>query len=218
MCRMIQVPAPLPGRPFYVSVEGGRLYVSVQDAFYLQRQGEFKRRIRLVHPDRNHHSWACARTRNLLKARERWEAQEARWYGRLGLDPPTRPPRCKPSCGSRSSAAPRALPASAERPEPSCLTFGKAHASPATACNEHHDFTDVTRTGPEQRFKPSLTPTCHSPPGAWRATDRVDPLLIRTRSACGVTSRWSVSSDARSSSEGAPPRGVRWSARVLKAR
>lgn len=163
---MIQVPAPLPGRPFYLNVEGGRLYVSVHDAFYLQRQGEFKRRIRLAHPDRNHHRWACSRTRKLLKARERWEAQEARWYGRLGLDPPTRPPCCRPSYGSRSSAAPPALPASAERAEPSRLTFGKARASPTTACNEHHDFTDVIRTGPEQRFKPSLTPTCHSPPGA----------------------------------------------------
>jgi hypothetical protein len=103
-CRMIQVPAPLPGRPFYVNVEGGRLYVSVHDAFYLQRQGEFKRQIRLAHPDRNHHSWASSRTRNLLKARERWEAREARWYGRLGLDPPTRPPRCKPLYGARNSS------------------------------------------------------------------------------------------------------------------
>jgi hypothetical protein len=194
---MIQVPAPLPGRPSYLNVEGGRLYVCVHDAFYLHGQGEFKGRIRLAHPDRNHHSWACSRTRNLLKARERWEAQEARCYGRLGLDPPTKRLSCKPSYGSRSSAALPALPASAERPEPSRLTFGKARASPTTACNERHDFTNVIRTSPEQRLKPSLTPTCHSPPGAWGATDTENPLLIRTRFARGVTSRWSVSSDSQ---------------------
>lgn len=171
-CRMIQLPAPLPGRPFYLNVEGGRLYISVHDVFHLETEREFKRQIRSAHPDRNHHRWATSRTRNLLKARERWEGQEARRYARFGLDPPKRMPQGYPSVGSGSSATPLPLPTPVERPKPSRLTFGHARTSPTMACQDHHDFTGVIRTCPEHWFKPSFTPTCHSPPGTWRAADR----------------------------------------------
>jgi len=82
------IPAPLPGRPFYVSFEGGKLYISAHDAFHLEREREFRRLIRAAHPDRNHCIWAAARTRKLLKARQRWEEKEAGWYARFGLEPP----------------------------------------------------------------------------------------------------------------------------------
>lgn len=85
---MTQIPSPLPGRPLCVNVEGGRLYISAHDAFHLEREREFKRLIRAAHPDRNHCNWAAGRTRKLLQARARWEKVEARWYARLGLDPP----------------------------------------------------------------------------------------------------------------------------------
>ena len=85
---MTQIPSPLPGRPLYVNVEGGRLYVSAHDAFHLAREREFKRLIRAAHPDRNHCTWAAGRTRKLLQARAPWEKAETRWYARLGLDPP----------------------------------------------------------------------------------------------------------------------------------
>ena len=91
---MTQPPAPLPGRPLYVSVAGGKLYVSAHDAFYLQTQRDFTRLIRAAHPDRNHHIWAHGRTRKLLEARSRWEAAEARWYAHLGLHPPVKGVRC----------------------------------------------------------------------------------------------------------------------------
>jgi len=85
-----QPPAPLPGRPLYVSVAGGKLYVSAHDAFHLQTQRDFKRRIRAAHPDHHHSIWAHSRTRKLLTARSRWEEAEARWYAHLWLDPPVR--------------------------------------------------------------------------------------------------------------------------------
>jgi hypothetical protein len=37
-CRMIEVPAPLPGRPFYININGGRLYVSAHDTYCLERE------------------------------------------------------------------------------------------------------------------------------------------------------------------------------------
>ena len=88
-CRHSPLPSPLPGRPFYVSSDGGRLYICVHDVFHLQKQREFKRMIRNAHPDRNRRVWAAGRTRKLLKARERWVQEETRWYARFGLDPPT---------------------------------------------------------------------------------------------------------------------------------
>jgi hypothetical protein len=89
---MTPLPAPLPGRPFYITIDGGRLYVSVHDAYHLERERQFKRQIRMAHPDRNHQRWACSRTRKLLKARAQWEAEETRWYARFGLEPPTKQP------------------------------------------------------------------------------------------------------------------------------
>jgi hypothetical protein len=104
---MSEVPAPLPGRPLYVSVHGGRVYVSAHDAFHLEQEREFKRKIRLAHPDRNHYRWASGRTRRLLKARQQFEAEEAQWYAAYGLEPPhgiTRPRR-QAAGESRFSAA-----------------------------------------------------------------------------------------------------------------
>jgi hypothetical protein len=96
------IPSPLPGRPFYVHFEGGKLYISAHDAFHLEKEREFRRLIRAAHPDRNHCIWAAARTRKLLKARKRWEEKEARWYARFGLEPP----RGKPQrAGSRVRAS-----------------------------------------------------------------------------------------------------------------
>jgi hypothetical protein len=86
---MTELPASLPGRPLYVNIAGGKLYISAHDAFHLKKQREFRRLIRAAHPDRNHCNWAPGRTRKLLKARARWEKAEARWYAHFGLEPPT---------------------------------------------------------------------------------------------------------------------------------
>ena len=40
------IPAPIPGRPLYVLYEGGRLYVSAHDRYYLDMQRGFKRKSR----------------------------------------------------------------------------------------------------------------------------------------------------------------------------
>ena len=170
---MIHIPAPLPGRPLYLNVEGGRLYISVHDAFYLERQRGFKRQIRLAHPDRNHQRWACSRTRNLLKARARWEAEEARWYARFGLEPPTRLPQRISSVGNRSPgtfAFPLPLPSpAAERHSSGFTPLRRARASPTIDGRDHHDFADVICPPDEQDLTPSLTPPCHSPPDVWPA-------------------------------------------------
>ena len=79
---------PLPGRPLFVPYEGGRIYISVHDRFYLGRKREFKRKIRASHPDVNKHNSAAGRTRKLLKLRESWRKGEAQWYARFGLEPP----------------------------------------------------------------------------------------------------------------------------------
>jgi hypothetical protein len=84
---MTEIPAPLP---FHVSVQGAKVCISVRDAFHLERERDFKRQIRLAHPDHNHHCWACSRTRQLLRARCQFEAEEARWYANYGLEPPHR--------------------------------------------------------------------------------------------------------------------------------
>ena len=76
-----------------MNFEGGKLYISVHDAFHLEKEREFRRLIRAAHPDRNHCTWAAARTRKLLKARQRWEKQEARWYACFGLEPPNGRPQ-----------------------------------------------------------------------------------------------------------------------------
>lgn len=161
---MIQLPAPLSGRPFYLNVEGGRLYISVHDAFHLERAREFKRQIQGAHPDRNHHRWASSRTRHLLKARERWERQEARWYARVGLDPPTRMPKGHSSVGGGWCATPLLLPAPVERPTPSRLIVGKARASAAIHGPDHSHFARLIRTPAEQGFTHASTPACHGPP------------------------------------------------------
>lgn len=161
---MIQLPAPLPGRPFYLNVEGGRIYISVHDAFHLERQREFKRQIRFAHPDRNQHSWASSRTRKLLRARERWEEREGRWYAHFGLDPPKRTPQRHPS-GSSATRLP--LPAPAERPKPSRLTLGNARASPTFYDRDHKGSARLIRTPVEPGFKHSSTPACHGPPDTW---------------------------------------------------
>lgn len=96
------IPAPIPGRPLYVPYQGGRLYVSVHDRFYLEVHRGFKRQIRATHPDVNHRSWAAGRTRKLLRERERWEERERLWYARFGLDPPTRSSR--PTVGRNGRA------------------------------------------------------------------------------------------------------------------
>jgi hypothetical protein len=160
---MIQLPAPLPGRPFYLNVEGGRLYISVHDTFHLEREREFKRQIRTVDPDRNHHRWASSRTRKLLKARERWEWQEARWYARFGLDPPTRMPQGHSLVGGGWCATPLPLPAPVERPKPSRLIVGKARASPTIHGTRHNHLARLIRTPAEQSFTHSSTPACHGP-------------------------------------------------------
>src|SRR5262249_13480150 len=80
---MINIPAPLLCRPFHVSVEGGKISVSVRDAFHLEREREFKCQIRLT-SERNGHCGACSRTRNHLKARRHFQAEEARWYASSG--------------------------------------------------------------------------------------------------------------------------------------
>lgn len=165
---MIQIPAPLAGRPLYLNFKGGRIYISVHDAFHLERQREFKRQIRSAHPDRNHHNWASNRTRKLLKARERWEEQEARWYGHFGLDPPKRKPQRNPSVGNGRSAA-DLLPVS-PRLERSGL--GNAHPSPTILGSEDDNPPGLIRTPAEQRFKRSATPACHSPPETWPAVNR----------------------------------------------
>lgn len=54
---MTELPASLPGRPLYVNIAGGKLYISAHDAFHLKKQREFRRLIRAAHPDRNHCSW-----------------------------------------------------------------------------------------------------------------------------------------------------------------
>lgn len=168
---MIQIPAPLPGRPLFLNVDGGRLYISVHDAFYLERQRAFKRQIRLVHPDRNRRQWACSRTRNLLKARARWEAEEARWYARFGLEPPTRLPQRISSVGNpspRMFASPPTLPPppAADR-HPSGVSRRRGRASLAIDRPDHHNFADPIGPLVEQDFTPSVTETCHSPPDDW---------------------------------------------------
>ena len=40
---MIEFPAPLPGRPFYITIDGGRIYVSVHDTYHVERERQFKR-------------------------------------------------------------------------------------------------------------------------------------------------------------------------------
>lgn len=84
------VPPPLPGRPLYVPYEGGKIYISAHDRYHLEKLREFKREIRKAHPDRNSCIWAAGRTRNLLKARKKWQEWEAAWYARFGLEPPAR--------------------------------------------------------------------------------------------------------------------------------
>ncbi len=85
-----EVPPPFPGRPLFVNYMGGRVYVSAHDRYHVERLRQFKREIRKAHPDRNRLRWAAGRTRNLLKARERWQECEAVWYSQFGLEPPTR--------------------------------------------------------------------------------------------------------------------------------
>lgn len=169
---MIHIPAPLPGRPLCLKIEGGRVYISVHDAFYLERQREFKRQIRLAHPDCNHQRWACSRTRNLLKARARWEAEEARWYARFGLEAPTRLPQRTSSVGNWSPetfASSLALPSPGADRNPSGFTLRSPRASPAIDGRDHHDSANVICPPAEQDLTPSLTPAGHSPPDTWPA-------------------------------------------------
>jgi hypothetical protein len=167
---MIHIPAPRPGRPLYLNIEGGRLYVSVHDAFYLERQRDFKSQIRLAHPDCKHQRWECSHARNLLKARAQWEVEEARWYAHFGLEPPTRLPHRTSSVGNRSPgtfASLPPLPSPAADRNPSGFTLRSARASPAIDGRDHHNFADVICPPAEQHLTPSLTPTCHSPPDTW---------------------------------------------------
>jgi hypothetical protein len=169
---MIPLPAPLPGRPFYITIDGGRLYVSVHDAYHLERERQFKRQIRLAHPDRNHQRWACSRTRNLLKARARWEAEEARWYARFGLEPPIRLPFRTSSVGNRSPgifASPPTLPPPAADRHPSGFMLRRARASPVSDGRDHNIFADVICPPAERDLTRSFTPTCHGPPDVWPA-------------------------------------------------
>ncbi len=79
---------PLPGRPLFVTYEGGRVYISAHDHFHLEKKREFKRRIRVGHPDVNRHNSASGHVRKLLKLRERWRKNEIKWYAKFGLEPP----------------------------------------------------------------------------------------------------------------------------------
>lgn len=85
---------PLPGRPFFLKCEGGKIYISVHDRFYLEKQREFKRRIRARHPDTNKRISAARHTRDLLKLRERFRKKEIKWYAQFGLEPPEKGNRC----------------------------------------------------------------------------------------------------------------------------
>src|SRR5437588_142597 len=49
-CSHSPLPFPLPGRPFYVNSDGGKLYICVHDVFHLRKQREFKRVIRPPRP------------------------------------------------------------------------------------------------------------------------------------------------------------------------
>lgn len=167
---MIEVPAPLKDRPFYVTIDGGRLYVSAHDTYHLEQARAFKRQIRLAHPDRNHQRWAGARTRNLLKARARWEAEEARWYARLGLEPPTRPRQRTPSVGSSRSAmslSPLLVPAPAADRKPSGVTLRCARPWPAREGRGDDDVAGAVRAA--RHVTPTSRPTCHGPPDVWPA-------------------------------------------------
>lgn len=86
--RLPEVPPPFPGRPLFVNYDGGRLYISVHDRYHLERLREWKRKIRNAHPDRNRRRFATAQTRNLLKARNKWQEQEMVWYAKFKLEPP----------------------------------------------------------------------------------------------------------------------------------
>jgi hypothetical protein len=166
---MIDVPAPLPGRPFYINIDGGRLYVSAHDTYYLERERAFRRQIRLAHPDRNHQHWACTRTRNLLKARARWEAEEARWYARFGLEPPTRLPQRTSSVRSgRSATSPSPLLLSpAADGNPSGLTPHSARAWPSIGDRDDVDLAGLIRMSAERHVTAFSIPTCRSPPDVW---------------------------------------------------
>ena len=168
---MIELPAPLPGRPFYIAIDGGRIYVSVHDAYHVERERQFKRQIRLAHPDRNHRRWACSRTRNLLKARARWEAEEARWYARFGLEPPEKLPQRTSSGGGRQSAmAPLPLPsAPAVDRYPSSFDPRSPGSWPAIDGRDDSDLACVIRARAEGPVTSSSIPTCHSPPDVWPA-------------------------------------------------
>jgi hypothetical protein len=201
---MIPIPAPLPGRPFYISIDGGRLYVSVHDAYHLERERQFKREIRLAHPDRNRQRWACSRTRNLLKARARWEAEEARWYARFGLEPPTRLPLRTSSVGDESPGIfafpPTPAPPVADR-HPSSFTIRRTPASPVVSGRDHNTLADVICTSFEQDRTRSFIPTCHGPParrvapvgmrGRWASLASAGDMAMSTALASAVES-WEV--------------------------
>ncbi|MEK7579617.1 MAG: hypothetical protein AAB469_00240 [Patescibacteria group bacterium] len=88
---MSVIPAPLPGRPAFIEMNGGRIYISVHDRWHMAEERRFKRRIMAVHPDRVRvrRFWATSRTRNLLRLRQAWRKKEMNWYIPFGLEPPT---------------------------------------------------------------------------------------------------------------------------------
>lgn len=134
------IPAPIPGRPLYVLYEGGRLYVSAHDRYYLEIRRGFKLKIRAAHPDVNHRSWATGRTRKLLRDREHWQEQEGRWYAHFGLDPPKRGPQGnpRPGRGSRAGRCPYRLRGSSLKAS-SMGDFPSAQGlTDSTKASQHH--------------------------------------------------------------------------------
>ena len=87
---MVSIPKPQKGRPLYIEHEGGRIYISAHDRWFLKILRKFKRQIFMHHPDHNPRGQGSLVTFQILRKREQFKKREEKWYASFGLEPPKR--------------------------------------------------------------------------------------------------------------------------------
>jgi biotin operon repressor len=76
-----------PGRPVFVQVGTGRVYISVHDDEYRRQRVQWRQRLADAHPDR---SGTRGQFEKLHAQYVRWQQTEEAWYAQYGLKPPGR--------------------------------------------------------------------------------------------------------------------------------